>query len=95
MIAGHDRTHLIDGVEKQIAAVRSIIDGISPEPIDIRGALCLADPEGLPLLRTQSVRGIIVDGPRWAAKLARRAGSVKDEQITVLYERLIAALPAA
>ncbi|MGA9860172.1 MAG: nuclease-related domain-containing protein [Solirubrobacteraceae bacterium] len=94
-IAGRDGTHLIDGIETQIAAVRSIIDATSPEPIDIRGALCIADPEGLPILRTPSVRGIIVDGRRWVAKRARRPGPLTNEETAALFERLNAVLPSA
>jgi hypothetical protein len=41
--------------------------------LDVRGALCFPDPVGLPL-RQLSVRGIVIDGPKPIAKLARRAG---------------------
>ena len=93
-IAGRDKTKLIDGVERQIAAVRSIL----PEPpasIDIRGALCFADVDGLPLLRHLAVRRVIVDGPRTIAKLASRPGPLTPEQVDSLYTRLAQVLPPA
>ena len=94
-IAGRDRTHLIDGIEKQVAAVRTGLGGSFADPIDIRGALCFADPGGLPLLRTQSVRSVVVDGPRRIAKLARRPGAFGHDEVAALYEKLAAALPVA
>jgi hypothetical protein len=95
MIAGRDRTHLIDSVERQIAAVRTIAERLSAQPIDIRGALCFANPDGLPLLRSQSARDILMDGTRSVAKLARRRGTLDNAAISVLYQGLSSALPAA
>lgn len=95
LIDGRDRSHLIDGVEKQIAAVRTVVDRLSDHPLDIRGALCFASPDGLPLLKSLSVRDVLVDGTRATAKLADRPGSLGSHEIAVLHQRLAAALPAA
>ncbi len=94
-IAGRDRTHLIDGVEKQIDAVRDVVQRFSPEPPDVRGALCFVNTDGLPLLGSQSVRGVLIDGTRAVAKLARRPGPLTGEEISTLYERLGVRLPPA
>ena len=94
-IAERDRSYLIDSVERQVAAVRTIAERLSEQPIDSRGALCFVDPDGLPLLRTQSVRDILVGGTRAVAKLAWRPGSLGHEEISILCQRLSAALPAA
>ena len=86
-IAGRDKTKLIDGVERQIAAIRTIL----PEhdhPLDIRGALCFADVDGLPLLRHLAVRGVIVDGPRTTAKLASRPGPLTPAGANALWGQL-------
>lgn len=94
-VAGRDRTHLIDGIEKQIDVVRAIVDHVSPASIDIRGTLCFVNPDGLPIFGSQSVRGIRIDGSRAVAKLARRPGSLSDDEIARLYCALNAALPPA
>lgn len=95
MIAGRDRTNLIDGVEKQIDAVRDLVAALSPRPIDVRGALCFVDPDGLSPFGRQSVRGVLVDSTGAVAKLSRRPGLLGEEQIANLYEELATALPAA
>lgn len=95
MIGGHDRTTLIDGLERQIAAVHSVVASIGHELIDVRGALCFANPDGLPLLRQQRIRDVLIDGTRSAAKLARRPGSLGGDQIERLSRRLADALPPA
>jgi hypothetical protein len=93
-VGGRDKTKLIDGVERQIAAVRTMLDD-QEHPIDIRGALCFADIEGLPLLRHLSVRNVIVDGPRTTAKLASRSGTLTTAQINALWRLLASSLPPA
>ena len=74
LIAGRDRTQLIDGVERQIELVRAALAGVGVQSIDVRGALCFPNVQGLPVLAELSVRGVLVSGPRPVAKLARRAG---------------------
>lgn len=94
-VAGRDRTHLIDGIEKQIDVVRAIVDQVSSAPVEVRGALCFINPAGLPLFGSQSARGILIDGTRAVAKLARRAGSLGDDEIARLHCALSAALRPA
>lgn len=93
-IGGRDKTKLIDSVERQIAAVRSVLDD-QEHPIDIRAALCFADIEGLPLLRHLGVRNVIIDGPRTTAKLASRPGTLTTVQVDALWCHLGASLPQA
>jgi hypothetical protein len=93
-IGGRDKTKLIAGVERQIAAVRTVLDE-QKYPIGIRGALCFADIDGLPLLRHLTVRGVIVDGPRTTAKLASRPGTLTTVQVDALWHHLGASLPLA
>ena len=93
-IGGRDKTKLIEGVERQIAAIRTVLDD-QAHPIDIRGALCFADIEGLPLLRHLTVRNVIVDGPRTTAKLAVRSGTLTSAQVDALCRHLCTTLPPA
>jgi hypothetical protein len=81
LIGGRDQSRLIAGIEKQIAAVRASVVRLSDEQIDVRGALCFANPDGLPLLRSLRVRDVLIDGSRSAAKLARRPGALCADQI--------------
>lgn len=94
-IAGRDKTKHIDGIGRQMAAVASLLPQPDGDSIDIRGALCFADVDGLPLLRHLSVRNVIVDGPRTTAKLASRPGSLTPEQVDALWIHLGTTLPAA
>jgi Nuclease-related domain len=93
MIGGRDRTKLVEGVERQVAAVRSVLDGTGA--VDVRGALCFADVDGLPLLRRLALRDILIDGTRSVAKLARRPGPLISEQVDQLRKHLSVALPPA
>ena len=91
-INGRQRTGLAKGVEHQVAAVHRVVaDG----SIGIRGALCFADTDGLPWFRSLSVDGIVVDGPKPVAKLARRAGPLTSEQVEAWWARLDRRLPVA
>lgn len=62
--------------------------------VDLRGALCFVNPDGLHWLGRQSARGILIDGTRAVAKLARRPAPSNDEAIAELYRTLEAWLPA-
>ena len=68
-VGGRDRTKLLDGAERQRSAVEAVI-----EAVDVRAALCFVDTAGLPLLGRLTPRGILVDGPRGVARLAKRPG---------------------
>lgn len=95
MIDGRDRTGLVRKVERQIGVVRRVLDKIEESSVDVRGALCFADVHGLPILRSQSFDGILADGPRPVAKLAKRPGPLTPEHVEVLWRRLATALPSA
>lgn len=94
LIGGRDRTKLVEGVERQIAAVRTVLIGFE-QAVDVRGALCFADIDGLPLLRRQSLHDVLIDGTRSAAKLANRPGRLNAEEVDRLWHHLAQALPPA
>jgi Nuclease-related domain len=87
-IAGRDRTSLIDRVERQIERVRAALNLIAEDRIDVRGALCFANVDGLPILAHLSVREIIIDGTRPVAKLAGRPGPLNPETIDRIWKHL-------
>jgi hypothetical protein len=70
-IGGRRRTKLVEGVKRQVELVRAALVAEFPD-IDVRGALCMADADGLPLFGHPQVDGIPVDGSRHIAKIAAR-----------------------
>ena len=95
-IDGRDSTGLVDKVELQIGYVRTALRGVaSGEEIEIRGALCFPNPDGLLLLSGLKVREVVIDGPKPIAKFARRPGPLDAEVIRRLWEHLGGALPPA
>ena len=56
-IAGPDRTHLVDGLSRQVAAVEAVLADIAPDvPVTVafllRSARACSPISGLPLVRT-------------------------------------------
>lgn len=93
-IGGRDQTKLIDGVERQVKFVAAALRSAGFADLDVRGAVCFPDPDGLPL-RQLSVRGIVIDGPKPIAKLARRAGPLSADQVHQLAHQLAARFAVA
>jgi Nuclease-related domain len=80
-VAGRDRSSLVEGLLRQVAAVREAFPAA-----DVRGALCFADVDGLPTLERLSVAGVAVCGAHGAARLARRDGS-PDPSVPIMLAR--------
>lgn len=95
-IDGRDQTKLIAGAQKQVASVRSALAQFNSDtPIDVAGALCFPNVEGLPLLRRIEVDGVLVDSPTRVATLAARPGSLGADTIELVWSFLARAFPAA
>ena len=90
VIRGRDQTKLIDGVRRQVESVRTVCDAI-----DVRGALCMGNVDGLPMFGRVVVAGVAVDGPKRVAALSRRPGSLLPAEVHQLATRLAVALPSA
>jgi hypothetical protein len=84
-IKGRDRTKLVTSVDSQVELLRTTLAAAGEAEVDVRGALCFASVDGLPLLRHPSLRGILIDGPKTASKLARRPGPLGAERIERLW----------
>jgi hypothetical protein len=95
MVSGRDRTKLIEGLERQMDVVRSLLEGTQWQEIDVQGCLCLATEAGLPLLGTVRVRGVPVLASGGSAKLAAREGELAPDAVQRLHRRLALALPPA
>jgi hypothetical protein len=95
LIDGRDRTTLIDSVEAQITAVKTALDRLALDPIDVRGALCFPYTDGLPLLSHPTVRDITIDAPGHVAKLASRSGTLTPQTTERICTQLARILPTA
>jgi hypothetical protein len=74
LIGGRDQTRLVEGLKRQVDLVRTALERAG-KSADVRGVLCMADVDGLPMFGHPCVDGIAIDGPRRVAKIARRPGS--------------------
>jgi hypothetical protein len=95
VIRGRDQTSLIDGAERQIEHVRDALRRVGDDQLDIRGALCFPNGDGLPPFAGLKVREIIVDGTKAVAKLASRPGSLDSEGIERIRKYLCSSFPPA
>lgn len=95
LIKGRDQTKLIDGVERQIGYVRAALRDLGEVELDLRGALCFPNVDGLPLFRHLSIRDVIIDGPKPVSKLAARSGALSCDDIERVWRALSHRFPAA
>jgi hypothetical protein len=95
LIKGRDQTKLIDGVERQIGYVSAALHDLGAPELDIRGALCFPNVDGLPLFRQLRVREVIIDGPKPVSKLAARSGPMSVEDIERVWRALSHHFPVA
>lgn len=94
LIRGRDCTKLIDGLERQIAAVRAQFDRDGHQEITVRGALCFTKAD-LPLLKTQTIRGHLLLYRRALAHRLNADGPVSKATIEQIAGHLAAVLPPA
>jgi len=71
LINGRDRTDPVDALERQIAAVRTVIAELTAGEPDVRGALFFPNLHGPPRLKQLTPRSktIAIDAPRDVANL--------------------------
>ncbi len=94
LIQGRDRTKLIDGLERQIAAVRAALDRGGHRKIDVRGALCFTKAN-LPFLRTQNFRGHLLLYRKALAKRLNADGPLSPAAVEQIARHLATGLPPA
>ena len=82
MVNGADRTKLVEGVRKQIAAVEAVLLALQP-PVEVPvvGGLLWWNYAGLPLFGNVKVDEMPVCSPAASHKLASRPGPFSAEQI--------------
>jgi hypothetical protein len=94
LIHGRDRTNLIDGLDRQITAVRSALDRDGREVVPIQGALCFTKAD-LPFLSTQRFRGHLLLYRKALAKRLNADGPLRRPVVEQIARHLAAALPPA
>lgn len=100
LIAGRDRTKLIDGLERQVGVVREALSGTAAE-VPVHGCLCFLDPEGflaesgLPALRRLKIRGYALYSPRRLAKRLNESGALAEESALRIHAELAVRLRSA
>lgn len=95
LIGGRDQTSLIDAVKRQMDHVMAALARAGYADLDVRGALCFPQPDGLPLLGQLSVSEVVVDGPKGVARLAARPGDAPLERVDTVWRVLDEAFPVA
>lgn len=89
-INGRDQTKLVEGVHKQLAAVRAAL-GVRDVPV--HGAMCFFGTE-LPWI-DEDIDGVLLRGRRGITKALRRPGPLDAAQRTALHRLLAEAFPPA
>lgn len=94
LIRGRDRTNLIDGLDRQITAVRAVLDCDGYEEVPIQGALCFTKAD-LPFLITKRFRGHLLLYRKALAKRLNADGTLQPSVVEQIARHLAAALPPA
>jgi hypothetical protein len=94
MIAGRNRIKLIDGLDRQVAAVRHALAGNGHADVPVQGVLCFTKAD-LPLLGTLKMRGHLLIHRRALTKRLNASGLLGSSVIGTLARTLAGALPPA
>jgi Nuclease-related domain len=94
MIAGRNRTKLVAGLDRQVAAVRHALAGCGNSDVTVHGVLCFTKAE-LPVLGTNAIGGYRLRGRRSLARRLRARGPLDALAIDTLARALADALPPA
>jgi hypothetical protein len=93
-IAGRDHTKLIDGLDRQVAAVRAAIDRSDHANVQVRGVLCFTHAD-LPALRTLTMRGHLLLYRKALAKRLNSDGELLSTEIDLIARTIATEFPPA
>ncbi len=91
LVGTRDRTEVVDGVLRQVEAVRSVVGNDVP----IHGVLCFIDADWPLIGGAFTIRGVDVLWPKRLISRLTNDGPVSDAHIRRTHHDLAAALPAA
>jgi hypothetical protein len=93
-INGRDWTRLLDGLDRQVAAVRDALDGTGRTDVPVQGVLCFTTAD-LPLSRTAKMRGHLLIYRKALAKQLSVDGPLQPSEIEAIARDLAQKLPSA
>lgn len=91
LVNGRDRTKIVDGLDRQVAAVR---DTINDRAIAVHGVFCFTRAD-IPIVLKETIRGHALLHRKALAKRLNADGPLDAAAIDALARRLATALPAA
>jgi hypothetical protein len=100
VIAGRSRPKLVEGLQRQVDAVRFALDSTEHQ-VPVHGCFCFINPKGqaggsgIPLLRTLTIKGFPLYHPRKLAKRLNQPGDLIGDQAQVVAETLAQQFPPA
>jgi Nuclease-related domain len=94
MISGRNRTKLVDGLDRQVTAVRQALADAGWADVPVRGVLCFTKAD-LPLLGSAQIRGYRLHYCRGTARKLNRSGPLAPEAIAAIERKLAVAFPPA
>jgi len=92
-VRGRNRQKLLDGLDRQVAAVRGVLDRRGHRDVPVAGVLCFTEAD-LPLFGAE-IRGHRLDRCRGLARRLNRRGSLSADAIDELARTLASDFPAA
>jgi hypothetical protein len=92
-VRGRDRTNLIDGLDRQVAAIRGALEAGGYQ-VPVQGVLCFTDAD-LPLVGGKEMRGHLLLGRKGLKKRLQKKGLISSEAISAMAHVIATALPPA
>ena len=94
LIGGREQTKLVVGVRRQVELVSGELERAG-ESMDVLGALCMLNVDGLPLFGPLAIDGFAIDGPKTIARIARRPGRFQPEDVHRVASAIAQVFPPA
>lgn len=91
VVAGRDRSKLVEGALKQVDLVRNAIG----EGVPVRGVLCFIESDWPLLSKAFQIQGIHVLWPKKLYPMLESDGPLSEEDIDALHKRLAGSFPPA
>jgi hypothetical protein len=99
VIRGRSRPKLVEGLQRQVDAVRSALASAETE-VPVHGSFCFINPKGqasgsgIPLVRTLSINGFSLYYPKRLAKRLNQPGKLGGDEARALVEILAQRFPS-
>jgi hypothetical protein len=94
IVAGRARTKQLDGLDRQVAAVREALAEAGRGDVPVSGVLCFTKAD-LPLLGSTEIRGHRLHHCRGTARKLNRSGPLTPDAIASIARQLAIAFPSA